>query len=444
MPNNRRTEGISISSLPLRPKPRYGDKLYIFGYNDQNVLQDWIIEYKDLINPVENIDKDLRFTAIINGAITRGLVLLDAVGVDWEIYTIVFEDDLNLLTITFRDKEDGTVPNFINKRLYLKQGSNAQVFIINNSHMVGRELRLTTTVSWANSSALFHFTHVTNALGSATTGVYARPVLWYRGTSTQPTTPTFSWGEYGLGDTDLGDWVDDPSKLEGTGTVNWIAYGSAYNNGSSWSTLTWIVKRASANTYVQYSVDGVRREAGHYPPVAADQYVRFIISGSIWSPWIKFRGLPDEYTQLYSSALKLTAYTGTLTTTNILPFDVRMYSTYKIVFEWVSSASDPTTDTAISEAVMDRSILDLGNNNAGTYTYGRTIALYWSILYNGAANFGNVATRQNTLAAADSVQMMRLNLNRASGDTTSSTVGQMIFYDPGLINEDGYVYILGK
>ena len=444
MANNRRTEGVPISSLPFRRNPKDSDRFYLFGFDENGILKDYTIEYKNLINSVENTYRDLKFNTVINASVSRGYWILDSVFEPWEIDAIEFDDDDNLLTISFRDKEDGTYPNFINKRLYLEQGSNKQVFIINNSNISDFDILLTTIVSWTNTSALFHFSHVTDALGSAVSDTYARIILWYRGTSTQPSAPAVSWSEYGFNNADLGDWVDDPSKLSGSGAIDWIAYGSFYNNGQSWAGLSWVVKRASANTYVQYSVDGVRRETGHYPPVAADNYVRFVISGSNWSSWIKFRGLPDEYTQIYSSALKLTAYTGSLVASNILPFDLRMYSEYKFIFEWVSSASDPTTDTAISEAELDRGFLDLGNNNAGTYSYGKTVALYWSVLFNGAANFGNTATRQNSLAGADNVQMFRLNFNRASGDTTSDTVGQLLFFDPGLINEDGYVYILAK
>ena len=444
MSNNRRTEGIPINFLPSRTNPKSTDRLYLFGFDANGVLKDYTIEYQSLINSVRNTYRDLKFKAIINASISRGNWILDAFFIPWEINTIEYDDDLDKLTISFFDKGDGSYPNFVNKRLYIEQGANKQAFIINNSHIYGLDLVLPTTLSWTNSETLFHFRHVTNAMGSAVSDTYARPVLWYRGDSTEPTAPDVSWAEYGFMGEDLGDWVNDPSKLSGSGTVDWIAYGSYYNDAESWSGLDWIVKRASDATYALYSADGIHRESGEYPVTAAHQYVKFLISGTDWSPWIKFRGLPDEYTQIYSGKLNLTSYTDSLKVSNILPFDWRMYSSYKFIFEWVSDGNDPTTDTAVSTAILDLDFIELGDFDSVTYGYGTTVALYWSILYNGAANFSNFVTRQNTNAATGSVQYYRVNFNNASGDSASDIVGQLVFFDPGLIDEDGYVYILAK
>lgn len=445
MPQNRRTEGIPVSSLPLRIRPLDLDRLYIVGYNDQNVLVDYTIEYRDLINSVKNTYLDLKFTALVNSPIPKGNWILDAIFAPWEVSSVEFDAISNLLTISFVDKGDGTYPNLINKRLYIEQGDKKQTFIINRSHVSGYTISLVTDIFLINSVTLFHFTHITDALGSAVSDSYARPILWYRGTDTQPDPPDKQWGEYGLGH-NLGNWVDDPSKLSGDGTVDWVAYGSFYTDNKSWYNLPWLVKRASDAAYVLYSKDGNRRESGHYPALDTDQYIKFVVSGSNWTPWIKFRGLPDEYTQIYSSKLNLASYDDTLIAQDILPFDLGMYSDYKFIFEWVSDGADPTTVTAISQAesAFDMISLSLGNNNSVTYGYGRTLSIYWSILHQGVANLCNFNTKQNSLAAADNVQLFKLNLNRAPGDTTSNIVSQFIFYDPGLVDEEGYIYILAK
>ncbi len=260
--------------------------------------------------------------------------------------------------------------------------------------------------------------------GVAGTGTDIGTQILFQAAAARPTlpsaqTPPVSYGANGW--TDLDGWNTAPPSTIPGGQSVWMAYAYVGSADNSYPVSAWNMVETHGAQFVEYA-ESNDATSGHFPAVAADQFVRWRdgISGN-WGPWVAYK---IQNPLVWTQNLVVASFWNSADTPfnhNLLEnnFDTTKIQEVRFDIERFIALADTDYEPRGS-CVMPASQLRLVNSNSNSEEFGRTFRVQFR--EGGGAS---VEASQDTLYSADYTnpdgQAFILTFQRPFGDGTSNS-----------------------